>query len=53
MQWELGCVVLVFRLKQAKVILKMINLFPLAGEQHLMVKQVSNSLNARILFCTT
>ena len=46
MQWELDCVILVFRLKQAKVILKMINFFPVAGVKDLMVTHVSNTLNS-------
>ena len=43
---------LVFRLKLAKVIIKMIDLFFLvAGLQQLIVARVSKTLNAWILFC--
>ena len=33
--------------------MKTINLFPVAGAKHLMVRHVSNILNAWILFCKT
>ena len=35
-----------FRLKYAKVIIKMINVFLVAGVKHLMVTHLSNNLNA-------
>ena len=46
MQWKVDSVFLVFRLKQAKVIIKMINLSPVAGVKHLMVTHLSHTPNA-------
>ena len=42
-----------FRIKWAKIILKMINLFPIAGVKHLIVTHVRNALDAWIPFCKT
>ena len=49
-----NCVNLIFRVKLAKIIIKMIDLFlQVARLQQLMVTRVSKTLNTWILFCKT